>query len=133
LQQKRYSPSKTVRAFGDQLEALCKGQSVQKQDVAAKAGIAPSQLAHYLKYGTSVPMMKRIAKALQVDPTCFDVYVAQAAEQAVLDHKELLELLRTVLGTSESRRKTILREVRLSLVACRSIGLGVESARPRVI
>ena len=116
MQQKRYVPSKAVRAFGDQLEDLCKNQSLLKQNVAAKAGISPSQLAQYLKFGTSVLMMERIAKALQVDPTCFDAYVAQAAEQAVLDHKELLELLRTVLGASESRRKALLREVRLALV-----------------
>ena len=100
-----------IRPFGDQVEEACKERNLLKQELAAKAEISPSQLAHYLKFGGSLSMMRRISSALGVHPEYFDVYVAADAPNFVEEHPELIEFMRRLRTASVSKRREMLKRL----------------------
>jgi hypothetical protein len=108
---KRFSPSPLIRSFGDQVETFCLERKALKQDVAADAGVSPSRLAHALRYGASSNVIEKIANALRVHPSHFDVYVAQEAEVTVLEHPEILPLLRDITSSSCARKRLLLKQI----------------------
>ena len=108
----RFQPPGKIRSFGDQLEDLCEEKDLYKQDVAEKAGISPSQLAHYLKYGTSLRMIERISEAAGVPPHYFDVYVAENSTRIIMNNPELLAYMRAFhAASSEAKRRDLLKKL----------------------
>jgi transcriptional regulator with XRE-family HTH domain len=112
MKSKRSNAPGGARPFGDQLEALLEAKGLMKMEAADRAGINPTQLAHYLKHGCSMAMVERIARALDTNPAYFDVYVAGTSEAVILENAELLEFMRALHGASVAKRKALLKRLK---------------------
>jgi transcriptional regulator with XRE-family HTH domain len=110
---KRHKPPGEVRSFGDQVEELCSEKGWLKQEVAARAEITPAQLSHYLKFGCSLRMIERIAESVGIDPSYFDVYVAESSASLIAENAELLGFMRALHRATPTRRKALLKKLGL--------------------
>jgi transcriptional regulator with XRE-family HTH domain len=94
------------RSFREQVEELLKERNWRAYDLAAELQVSTGRISHILAGGDSISLdvIERVADALDVPPTHFDLWVARKLPELAKTAVGLINIGRQLLEAENPRR-----------------------------
>ena len=96
-----------MKAFREQLDALCKKRGIKYVDLAERMGLVPSRISHMVakEDRLQTDTIERIAHALSVEPEYFDLYVSLKLPEIAREMNGLLDIGRQFIHMARPQKK----------------------------